>query len=355
MGSKYVSDYDRKPSAINPTWIVLALLVLFLGVLGFLAYRGKLSGDDGSKQNSVAGLTTSAPASGTNVVSGSSDSVSRKGQLPAEPTVNPAKKVVMGIAQLAPSGLYLYAFETDGVNHRLIDKKLQKELIHEGFFPSSDELKKGLKSYIDDMFNKDGVTNKRYVQFVTSSGAMKYTEIQNAVKALEDGGNGYIVTKTNVEMEGRYALEATLSKEQRENSFIGDLTPSVTRLSWYENGKPKTIELPGSKYYQDDVSGDQAKSALSDDQAKAVIIDKLKELPLKNRENGVIIWAAGDGLKKDSARYAFLEDSYKTDDKLLLNGLKILYAVREQTGSPLYFDFQTSYVIGFGKSFFRPS
>lgn len=279
-------------------------------------------------------------------------------QLPVEPAL--AKDAVtVGIVQLAPSGLYKYIFDSDGTNHHLIEKELQTELINEGFPPTVEELNSKLTKYIGQMMNRKGksVTDNRYVQFVTTSGAMKNEKIAKSVEQLEK--NKYTVTRTTVEEEGRYALDATLTKAQRDDSFVIDLTPSFTRLSWYDNGKPKTILLPGSKYYQKITVDGVDKPPLTDEEVRAETLSKLRELPQKNRQNGVIIWAAADGsdgskgLKKDNSRYAFLEDTYSTDDKLLTSGLNILYTVQGELKASMYFDWETSYVIGFGQTFVR--
>ncbi|HMS24062.1 MAG TPA: PLD nuclease N-terminal domain-containing protein, partial [Candidatus Saccharibacteria bacterium] len=154
--SKYVSDYDRKTGGFNVTWILVILLFAILGIVIYFASTGKFSADKNQQSVTTDNTTT---ISSTGLSSASNTTNVRKGQLPQEPSLDQSKKVIMGVAQLAPSGLYKYVFETDGVNHRLVDKKLQKELINEGFFPSAEDLNKGLKSYIDEMFNKSGVTN----------------------------------------------------------------------------------------------------------------------------------------------------------------------------------------------------
>lgn len=327
---------------------IMLIVALGFGLLQFVKYT-KNTADNASNQSTTASSTTSTTTvdknGGTASVITAVNSPKRTGTLPTAQPLIASKTVRMSVIQLAPSGMYLYVFDTDGINHQLIYKELKTGLIQVGFNPSAAELKEQVEAYILDVFQKHKVTNTRYVQFIVSSGAASIDEISKAIKVLE---SKYVVTKTTIDQEGAWALAATLTAAQRNNSFVVDVTPTVTRLSWYgDDGKPKTIPLTGSMYSIDNAG----KPKISDDQAKAAVADKLRELPESRRQNGIIIWAAADELKQGSKeRYQFLQDSYTADKQVLLNGLNILYTVQNQTGTPLVFDFETSQAIGFGQA-----
>lgn len=324
-------------SPIKVGLVIVAVALLLYGAIQ-LTSRSKNT-PAVAQQSDTRSTVSSESIKSSDYVATSSNPSRPSKSLPATPVVNKPSSF-KGVCLLGPSGFFLYVIEYDGTNHRLVKRAFQKELIKEGFIPSPDDIKKSLQEYIEQMYN-NGVTDPKNIQFITSAGAMSFPLIKNAVDVLKS--KGYVVTTTSIEEEGRYALEATLSRDQRDNSFIVDLTPTVTRLSWYEGDKPKTISLPGSKYNQDN---------MSDEQAKAKVEDLLKALPQKNRQNGVIIWAAADKLRPadDKIRYALLEDSYKSDDKLTLSGLNILYTVQNQVGTSLFFDWHSSYPIGYIRS-----
>jgi hypothetical protein len=185
---------------------------------------------------------------------------------------------------------------------------------------------------------------------------MENEKIQKTVTELR---TKWTVNIFDTPKEGEYGLVAALYPNQRDNSFLVDITPSFTRLSWYDNGQPHTILLPGSKYFQKNKVGGVMIDPMTDDQARAETIAKLRELPQKNRHAGVILWAAADGsdgkkgVKQGTARYAFLEDKYSTEDGTMASGLNVLYAIQSEVKAPMYFDWDGSYVIGYGKGLFR--
>lgn len=331
---------NKASNGFSPVKMGGVILVIALVLFGVLQLRTYLNNPNNASATQASTASTSPVSSGDVVTSISSpDKGKTKGSLPVAEAVGKPSEF-KGICFLGPSGFFLYVIEDDGKNHRLVKRAFQKELIKEGFIPSPEEMKKSLQDYIELMYN-NGVTKPKNIQFIVSAGAMSFPLVQNAVAAIK--AKGYIVSPTSIEEEGRYALEATISKNKRDSSFIVDLTPTATRLSWYEGDKSRTVVLPGSKYNQDN---------MSDEQAKAEVVNKLKDLPQKNRENGIIIWAAADKLRPadESVRYAFLEDSYKTDDKLTLSGLNILYTVQSQAGTSLVFDWHSSYPIGYLRS-----
>lgn len=360
MSSKYAFDLDPKGSGSNKGLIAVGAALVFAAVLGFFVYTGKFSGNGGENSSTSVVTQTSGPSSSSTVSSSdkpitpsvvtSNNSPKRQGILPVAASVDQSRKVRMSVIQLAPSGMYLYVFDTDGTNHQLVYKELKEGLIQVGFNPTPEELNTQLTAYITDIFQKYKVTNPRYVQFVVSSGAASIKEIADAIKVLE---KKYTVTKTVLEQEGALALAATIPDNLKNSSFLVDVTPTVTRLSWYDDsGKPRTIPLTGSMYSIDSGSGANAKSAITDEQAKSAVIEKLRELPESRRQNGFVIWAAAEkALRQGSSnRYSFLQSSYTADKQVILNGLNILYTIQDQTGTPLVMDFETSYAIGFGQA-----
>jgi hypothetical protein len=250
---------------------------------------------------------------------------------PADP-INPKRR---GVAMLGKSGTFEYVVDTDGNTSKLISRDLKKEMIKEGLVTPED-IKNTLAIYIQDMY-KQGVKGDGNIQFIVASSALaddKDGKIKNLAKALEKYA---VVNYTTTEQEGRYAAMVAIPPQYRSSSFLIDVTPAFTRLTWFEGGATKTVKLAGSAYY---------KETTTDEQVKADTARLVAQIPQQNRRYGYIIWAAVED-KTSSDRYVALQDSYDIQDQNFESGMNIIQTVKQTTGAEMFFDRKSAFPMGF--------
>lgn len=261
---------------------------------------------------------------------------------PVEP-MNGEKKAVI---ELGASGFNLFVVAIDkDKNWKALKKDFGASLISEEMTNAS-TIKAKLEDYIKSVIDF-GVAGKD-IHFVVSSGAAKEKIIESITSALKE--IGYFVNVVTPEQEAEYAFICTLPKGYEDKAFVADLGSGNTKVAWMANGKKKTEETYGAKYFQKKV----------DD--KAVYEDvktKLTTVPTQNCETlfliGGVPFKMAKMLKKGDERYTVLstklsdynELAEKEGDKMKA-GLNIYKGIVDATGTQkVIFDWDANFAIGF--------
>jgi len=191
------------------------------------------------------------------------------------------------------------------------------------------------------MFDK-GVA-KNNVHFVISSGAQKEPKTQiisNELKKM-----GYVVNNVTAEQEGVFALKSAVPPSFTDNSFVVDIGSGNTKISWNENGKLRSVELPGAKYFE---------KGTADEDVYNTVKSAVSQVPENKRNVAFIIggvpFTLAKQTRKGEERYTVLKapDAYKAADKKMASGLNIYKAVVDATHTDTFvFDWDANFTIGF--------
>jgi len=159
----------------------------------------------------------------------------------------PLNGKLLGVVELGASGFNSFIINIDkNLNWKLKKKEYGISLIVEGM-TNTHLVNEKLKEYIEKI-TLYGVDEKD-IYFVVSSGASKEkitqiisTELQNI---------GYTVNNFTAKEEGKYALQAVLPKEYKNNAYLVDIGSGNTKISYFNpDGTTVTLETYGAKYYQ---------------------------------------------------------------------------------------------------------
>ncbi len=308
------------------------IIVLILGLGGYKLYTIK----NPSPETAVVATTTNSEGeviTTEKTVTNSSVNVT---------TSVPINGVYKGVIEVGASGFNSFVINMDkDKNWELVSKEFGKSLAYEGFI-TVDDVQKGLKDYISSISTK-GVAG-RNIHFVMSSGALKNEKTKLIASAIEK--MGYVVNRVTPEQEGKYALSALLPKAYVNNSFVVDIGSGNTKISWYENGKSKSLECSGAKYYQD---------GKTDAVVAAEVAAAISKIPQSNITNCFIIGGVPYQLAKQvrngEERFTLLKnaDFYSAgDDVKLRSGLNIYRAIENASKCETYiFDWDANFTVGF--------
>ncbi len=247
-----------------------------------------------------------------------------------------------GVIEVGASGFNSFVIKADkNDNWELVSKEFGESLAYEGF-ATTDDVKLGLKKYLATMFEK-GVAG-RNAHFVISSGALKNPKTELIAKAIEQ--MGYVVNRVTPDQEGKFALKLLIPTADQSNSLSIDIGSGNTKITWFENGRAKSIETYGAKYYQDGVAEDK----VYNDVAKL-----LKDIPNSNKQNiymiGGVPFKLAKESKTDDNRFTRLNalDTYSFgDDAKLKSGIVIYKAIYDNsTDANFIFDWDANFTIGF--------
>lgn len=247
-----------------------------------------------------------------------------------------------GVIEVGASGFNSFVIKADkNDNWELVSKEFGESLAYEGF-ATTDDVKLGLKKYLATMFEK-GVAG-RNAHFVISSGALKNPKTELIAKAIEQ--MGYVVNRVTPDQEGKFALKSLIPTADQSNSLSIDIGSGNTKITWFENGRAKSIETYGAKYYQDGVAEDK----VYNDVAKL-----LKDIPNSNKQNiymiGGVPFKLAKESKTDDNRFTRLNapDTYSFgDDAKLKSGIVIYKAIYDNsTDANFIFDWDANFTIGF--------
>lgn len=325
---------------IKPAGIIIVLVIM--AVLAYFALKPKLSGtgSTGKADTSAAtwGSDTSTKTTSAETEKPAKNDDSREFNYTAE---EPQNGTLKGVVELGATGFNSFVINMDSQKRwKIVSKDFGESLAYEGL-SSTDDIRAGLKKYIAGMFDK-GVA-KNNVHFVISSGAQKEPKTQiisNELKKM-----GYVVNNVTAEQEGVFALKSAVPPSFSDNSFVVDIGSGNTKISWNENGKLKSIELPGAKYFE---------KGTADEDVYNTVKNAVSQVPENKRNVAFIIggvpFTLAKQTRKGEERYTVLKapDAYKAADKKMASGLNIYKAVVDATHTDTFvFDWDANFTIGF--------
>jgi hypothetical protein len=336
---------------IKPLGIIVVLLII--GVLGYFALKPRLTGGNadsttssttspsipGSNQN-PDNTTDVPPASNTTPTTPAAGTTEEAREFSYTPE-KPENGTLRGVVEVGATGFNSFVINMDRQKRwEIVSKDFGESLAYEGL-ATTEDIRAGLKKYLAAMFDK-GVAN-RNMHFVISSGAQKVPKtavISNELKKM-----GYVVNNVTAEQEGKLGFSATVPPAFADNSFLVDIGSGNTKISWQENGRLQSIELPGAKYYEKGTADEQVYNQVKTLAAK---------IPANKRNVGFILGGVPFTLakqhRKGEERYTVLKapETYKAADKKMAAGLTIYKGLAEATGTDTFvFDWDANFTIGF--------
>lgn len=325
---------------IKPAGIVIVLVIM--AVLAYFALKPKVSGtgSTGKADTSAAtwGSETSTKTTSSETEKPAKNDDSREFNYTPE---EPQNGTLKGVVELGATGFNSFVINMDSQKRwKIVSKDFGESLAYEGL-SSTDDIRAGLKKYISGMFDK-GVA-KNNVHFVISSGAQKEPKTQvisNELKKM-----GYVVNNVTAEREGVFALKSAVPPSFTDNSFVVDIGSGNTKISWNENGKLRSVELPGAKYFE---------KGTADEDVRNTVKSAVSQVPENKRNVAFIIggvpFTLAKQTRKGEERYTVLKapDAYKAADKKMASGLNIYKAVVDATHTDTFvFDWDANFTIGF--------
>jgi hypothetical protein len=336
---------------IKPLGVVVVLLII--GVLAYFALAPRLTGDNsdrttsditsptipGSKRatDNTAEVPAASPNTPTTPAAGATEEARAFNYTPEKPE----NGTLRGVVEVGATGFNSFVINMDRQKRwEIVSKDFGESLAYEGL-ATTEDIRAGLKKYLSAMFDK-GVAN-RNMHFVISSGAQK--EPKTAIISNELKKMGFVVNNVTAEQEGKLGFSATVPAAFADNSFLVDIGSGNTKISWQENGRLQSIELPGAKYYANGTTDEQVYNQVKTLAAK---------VPANKRNVGFILGGVPYTLAKQhrngEERYTVLKapGSYKAADKKMASGLNIYKGLAEATGTDTFvFDWDANFTIGF--------
>lgn len=325
----------------------ILVIVLIIAILGYLALKPRISdiraengtelpGTTNNRTTTESGNTAAAPVPTTPAATGNTED--REFNYTPE---KPQNGSLRGVVEVGATGFNSFVINMDAQKRwEIVSKDFGESLAYEGL-ATTEDIRNGLKKYLSAMFDK-GVS-KTNMHFVISSGAQKEpktTTISNELKKM-----GYVVNLVTAEQEARYALQATIPPNFRDNSFLVDIGSGNTKVSWQEGGGLKATELPGAKYYE---------KGTADDAVYNQVKEGASRIPENKRNVGFILGGVPFTLakqhRKGEERYTVLRvpGKYEAADKKMASGLNIYKALSDATGTDTFvFDWDANFTIGF--------
>lgn len=326
-------------------WPVKALIIgiPLVGAIWFASEKG-IFADPGADPTTTV-TTTSTNSGNADGNSGNSSTTTTTTTTEqrsfAYQPVKPVNGVLKGVVEVGASGFNSFVVNMDkNRNYEVVSKDFGESLVYEGL-ATTDDIRVGLKKYLAKMFDH-GVQNKN-MHFVISSGAQKEPKTATIVSELKK--MGYVVNQVTPEQEGKLALKSVQPSSYTDNSFVADIGSGNTKVSWYEGGNLKAIELPGAKYYEkgvaDETIAQEVKSgAAAIPKAKTEVCFIIGGVPFELAKQ----------VRQGEERYTVLQDPsfYKSDKAKTKSGLVIYKALQDATGCDTFvFDWDANFTIGF--------
>lgn len=329
---------------IKPLGIIVVLLIM--GVLAYFALSPRLTGGNNDSattspsmpgNNRTTDNATAVPATSNTTAAGTTEGTREFSYTPEKPV----NGTLRGVVEVGATGFNSFVINMDRQKRwEIVSKDFGESLAYEGL-ATTEDIRAGLKKYLSAMFDK-GVANKN-MHFVISSGAQKAPKtasISNELKKM-----GYVVNNVTAEQEGKMGFSATVPPAFADNSFLVDIGSGNTKISWQENGRLQSIELPGAKYYEKGTADEQVYNQVKTLAAK---------VPENKRNVGFILGGVPFTLAKQhrtgEERYTVLKApaAYKAADKKMASGLTIYKGLAEATGTDTFvFDWDANFTIGF--------
>ena len=324
--------------------ITVALVAgVYFAVRTFLPQLSKSSSTTEQAQTE----TTDRPAADNDVASAaeappsSSSSWGQSGGGFSYSAIKPVNGKLKGVAELGATGFNYFIVRVDAQKNWELEKaEFGVSLVKENL-ATDDDIKTGLKTYIADMA-AFGVSPKD-IHFVISSGAKKAEVTDKIIATLKS--MGYYVNIVTPMQEAQLAYRAAMPSSFQNKGFVVDIGSGNTKIAWLSGGSPTGVELPGAKYYQNNMS----EGAVYQD-----VNTQAKRVPAGMRNTCFIIGGVPFELAKQSRngkeRYTVLKapGDYKADGEKQKAGLNIYKAIADGTGCQQFvFDWDANFTIGF--------
>lgn len=253
----------------------------------------------------------------------------------------PTNGKLKGVVEMGASGFNSFVIKVDAdKNWKLEKSEFGNSLVTENM-ASEEDIRSGLKKYIGTMLDY-GVSPKD-IHFVVSSGAAKADVTQKITKELKS--LNYYVNVVTAEQEGIMGLQSVLPPVYEDRAFVVDIGSGNTKISWKENGKIRSLESYGSKYFQ---------NGIDDQKVYDEIAAKAKQVPEAYRKTCFIIGGVPFKLAKEvrngKERYTVLKSAgdYNLTDAKDKAGLNIYKAITDATECKQFvFDWDANFTIGF--------
>jgi hypothetical protein len=332
---------------LKPAGIIIILLII--GALAYFAISPRLSAlrkdnatelPHASPGSNTAGNAPAPTPTTTNTAETGGNATSETREFNYTPE-KPENGTLRGVVEVGATGFNSFVINMDNQKRwEIVSKDFGESLAYEGL-ATTEDIRTGLKKYLASMFDK-GVA-KNNMHFVISSGAQKEpktTTISNELKKM-----GYVVNNVTAEQEGKFGFNATVPASFSDNSFMVDIGSGNTKISWEENGKLQSLELPGAKYFE---------KGTPDDQVYQEVKAKVSRIPESKRNVGFVLGGVPFSLakqhRKGEERYTVLKapQSYTASDKRVASGLNIYKGIIDATGTDTFvFDWDANFTIGF--------
>ena len=318
------------------------IIVAIIAVLAYFAFRQSQS--DTATVNSTETPTTpgsqdsgSANNNQTTSTTGANDETREFNYTPEKPE----NGTLRGVVELGATGFNSFIINMDNQKRwEIVSKDFGESLAYEGL-ATTEDIRTGLKKYIAGMFDK-GVA-KNNIHFVISSGAQKEPKTKTISDELKK--MGYVVNNVTPDQEAKFGFKATVPPSFQDNSFMVDIGSGNTKVSWEENGSLKTLELPGAKYYEKN---------LTDDNVYNTVKATAARIPENKRNVCFIIGGVPFTLarqhRKGEERFTVLKNpqAYKAEDTKMASGLNIYKGIADATQTDTFvFDWDANFTIGF--------
>jgi hypothetical protein len=325
---------------LKPAGIII--IIIIIAVLAYFAIKPRLSnaGSNTNTEQTTAASSGKDTAGSANTTNSTNQANTNSKSFNYTPD-KPVNGTLRGVVEVGATGFNSFVINMDDQKRwEIVSKDFGESLAYEGL-ATTDDIRAGLKKYLASMFDK-GVSGKN-MHFVISSGAQKEpktTTISNELQKM-----GYVVNKVTADEEAKYGFIATVPPPFRDNSFLVDIGSGNTKISWSDNGKVQTMELPGAKYYENNTPDDQVYNTVKTGASK---------IPSDKHNVGFIIGGVPFTLAKQNRngeeRYTVLNapGSYTAADKKMAAGLNIYKAIADATNTDTFvFDWDANFTIGF--------
>jgi hypothetical protein len=253
----------------------------------------------------------------------------------------PVGGVLKGVIEVGSTGFNSFVVHIDSEKRwEVVAKDFGVSLVYEGLV-TTENIRTGLQKYMSKMF--DNAVDKNNIHFVVSSGAQKEPKIVAIAGELKK--IGYPMMLVSAEQEGSFGMLSTIPPSYRDRSFYVDIGSGNTKVAWMEGGSLRTIELPGSKYFE---------RGLQDEAVYNSVREKINLIPTQCRRYCFIIggvpYQLANQSRKGEERYTVLNapDSYVHSNKRVASGLTIYKAIVDTTNCKLFiFDWDANFAIGY--------
>ncbi len=189
-------------------------------------------------------------------------------------------------------------------------------------------------------FGVDG----RDVHFVVSSGALMAQVTGRIIKVLNS--LHYVVNTVTPEQEGIFSMKSVLPLSYDSKAFVMDIGSGNTKVSWMENGTPKSLHTYGAKYFEKNIDS----TTVAND-VKSIA----RQVPDARRGTCFIIGGVPFDMAKmvrqGKERYTVLRPPTGYADQQaakIKGGLNIYNAAATTTNCPQFvFDWDANFTIGY--------